>query len=48
MSPEQKRAAVTKAYPGDKWAKKVRCMSDAAVHSTYMRLLDAKKIKEKK
>jgi hypothetical protein len=40
MSPEQKRDEVTKAYPGDKWAEKVKKMSDAQVHRVYMRLIN--------
>jgi hypothetical protein len=39
MSNEQKRFIITKAYPGDMWAAKVAKMSDAQVHSVYMRLL---------
>ena len=39
MSNEQKRYYVTKAYNGDSWAAKVSKMSDAQVHSIYMRLL---------
>lgn len=40
MSPEQKRAAVAKAYPGEKWAQRVRKMSDAQVHTIHMRLIN--------
>ena len=45
MSPAQKRDAVLKAYPGGVWAKRVEKMSDAQIHTIYMRLLDAKKLK---
>ena len=44
MSPEQKRAALIKSYPGPSWEKKVKMMTDAQVHSVYMRLLNAKKL----
>lgn len=46
MSPEQKRYAVQQAYPGGHWAKRVSAMSEAQVHTTYMRLLNAGKIKK--
>lgn len=45
MTPDRKRLAVTKAYPGDKWAEKVAKMSDAQVHNTYMRLLNNGQLK---
>lgn len=41
MSVEQKRAAVSKAYPN--WVK-VKTMPDHQVHVIYMRLLNAKKL----
>lgn len=44
MSTEQKRAAIAKSYPGQKWQDKVAKMSDAQVHATYMRLLNAKQL----
>lgn len=44
MSPEQKRAAVAKAYPGAKWAQKVQTMHDAQVHTVYMRLMNSGKL----
>ncbi|QFG09345.1 hypothetical protein SEA_SLOOPYJOE_51 [Arthrobacter phage Sloopyjoe] len=40
MSPEQKRVAVAKAYPGAKWAQKVQKMSDAQVHTIHMRIIN--------
>jgi hypothetical protein len=40
VSTEQKRDAVAKAYPGEKWAQRVRKMSDAQVHTVYMRLIN--------
>lgn len=43
MSPEQKRKFVEEAYVGPKWAAKVSKMSDAQVHSIYMRLINKKK-----
>ena len=45
MSPERKRLAVTRAYPGERWAAKVAKMTDAQVHVTYMRLLNQGKLK---
>jgi hypothetical protein len=48
MSPEQKRAAVSNAYPGDGWRTKVSKMQDKQVHSTYMTLMNAGKLQEKK
>lgn len=44
MSVEQKRAAVSKAYPGTGWANKVKAMPDHQVHVVYMRLLNANKL----
>lgn len=44
MSIEQKRVAVAKVYPFPRWAAKVKLMSDAQVHATYMRLMNAGKI----
>jgi hypothetical protein len=44
VSIEQKRVAVAKAYPGEKWAQRVRKMHDAQVHTVYMSLLNAGKI----
>lgn len=44
MSPAQKRAKVMDAYPGASWASKVQGMSDAQVHSVYMRLMNARKL----
>lgn len=45
MSPQRKREAVRKAYPGENWAAKVAKMSDGQIHNTYMRLLNAGKLK---
>lgn len=45
MSPERKRAVVSRAYPGDKWLEKLAQMSDAQVHVMYMRLLNSNKLK---
>ena len=44
MSPEQKRLAVTLAYPGGAWASKVEKMSDAQVHAVYIHLFSAGKL----
>ena len=44
MSPEHKRDAIKKVFPGPNWTHKVDQMSDAQVHSIYMRLLNAKKL----
>lgn len=40
MSNEQKRAVVAKAYPGESWAQRVKKMSDAQVHTVYMRIIN--------
>lgn len=45
MSIEQKRAILTKAYPGTMWAEKVAKMRDAQVHTVYMRLLNNDRLK---
>lgn len=45
MSNEQKRVMITKAYNGTSWAEKVKKMSDAQVHSIYMRLLYSGRLK---
>lgn len=45
MSIEQKRDIVSRAYPGDGWKYKVDKMSDAQVHTIYMRLLTNNKLK---
>lgn len=45
MSTEQKRAIITKAYPGAMWAEKVAKMHDAQVHVVYMRLLNNNRLK---
>lgn len=45
MSPAQKRAKVLTAYPGDRWKVKVGKMSDAQVHATYTRMLNAGQFK---
>lgn len=45
MSIEQKRAAIAKAYPGEKWAQRVAKMRDGQVHTVYMSLLNAGKLK---
>lgn len=45
MGPEQKRAALIKAYPaGVIWADKVKKMSDKQVHVIYMRLLNSNQL----
>lgn len=44
MSPEQKRDFIIKAYPGPSWEEKVAKMSDAQVHTIYIRLINRKKI----
>ena len=35
---ERKRQALLSAYPGDKWAEKVKKMSEAQVIAIYMNL----------
>lgn len=45
MSPERKRAVLSWAYPGDNWLVKLEKMSDAQVHSIYMRLLNKNQLK---
>lgn len=42
MSTEQKRAWLKELYPWPKWSDKVGKMSDAQIHSTYMRLSNKK------
>ncbi|ASR83345.1 hypothetical protein SEA_MEDIUMFRY_49 [Arthrobacter phage MediumFry] len=44
MTISQKREAVAKAYPGEKWASRVRKMPDEQVHTVYMRLMNAGKL----
>lgn len=44
MSPEQKRAAITRVYPGDTWQERVEKMSDSQVSAIYLRLLDKGKL----
>lgn len=44
VSPEQKREKLKRSYPSETWSKKVDRMSDAQVHTIYMRLLNAKKL----
>jgi hypothetical protein len=44
MSVEQMRISVEKAYPGEKWKKKVARMSDAQVIAIYYKFLDGKKL----
>lgn len=50
MSTEQMRVAISKAYPGERWAEKVKNMPSQQVRATYMRLMNAKQLslKEKK
>lgn len=45
MSPERKRAILSRAYPGDSWLQKLAKMSDAQVHNVYMRMLNNGKLK---
>lgn len=45
MSIEQMRKAITDAYPGGTWGGRVQAMSDKQVYSTYMRLMNAGKLK---
>lgn len=33
------RAELTKLYPGKKWAEKVKNMSDAQVHATFVSIM---------
>ncbi len=44
MSIDQMRVAITKAYPSDKWAEKVKKMKDGQVRIIYTRLLNQKKL----
>ena len=39
MTPLNMREFVSKAYPGDKWKRKVQKMSDAQVAAIYWRLV---------
>lgn len=43
MTNAQMRIELTKRYPGDRWARRVRNMSDRQVYATYMRLTKDKK-----
>lgn len=46
MKTESKdRVAVTKAYPGDRWATKVKNMTDEQIAAIYLRLKAQGKIK---
>lgn len=45
MSPDQKRAVLSHAYPGDGWLEKLKNMSDAQIHNIYMRLLNKNQLK---
>lgn len=45
MSTEQMRAAILAAYPGGNWANRVEKMPDKQVAATYLRLMNAGKIK---
>lgn len=40
MSTAQKLALIKTAYPGDRWQERVKTMSDAQIHATYMRMLN--------
>lgn len=44
MGDIQKRTALTKAYPGRKWADKVKRMPEDQVVATYLRLKRAGKL----
>lgn len=44
MSVEQMRAAILKVYSGDRWAYKVKRMSDKQVIAVYYRLLNNKQL----
>lgn len=45
MGVEQMRSAIVKAYPGKKWADKVKKMSDNQVIAIYNRLLQSGKLR---
>jgi len=45
VSVEQMRHAIYKAYPGGNWIARVDAMSDKQIAATYLRLLNAKKLK---
>ncbi|ALY08649.1 hypothetical protein QCN36_gp54 [Arthrobacter phage CastorTray] len=44
MTITQKRIAVANAYPGEKWASRVRKMPDEQIHTVYTRLMNAGKL----
>lgn len=43
MTTEYMRRYIADAYPGPKWADRVKKMSDAQVYATYMRLTNPRK-----
>lgn len=45
MNDAQIRQALISAYPGPKWASKVKKMTEAQAFATYMRLKGAGKLK---
>ena len=45
MSREQMIAAIRTVYPGDNFAIKLASMPDKQIHSMYMRLMNAGKLK---
>lgn len=44
MNDAEKRAALAKAFPGEKWAAKVKKMSESQVVATYLRLKSQGKV----
>lgn len=44
MNTEQMKQALLKAYPGNRWAEKVKKMSEGQVFTVYTRLKNAGKI----
>jgi hypothetical protein len=45
MSIELKKDAIEKAYPGEKWKKKVAKMSPNQILAVYNRMLDSRQLK---
>ena len=48
MNPERMRQAILAAYPGQHWLSDVKKMSDQQIYLVYLRLVSARKPKEKK
>lgn len=47
MTVEQKKAAISKAYPGDAWKRKVEKMKAGQIMAVYQNLLHSGKLDKK-